>query len=69
MHCDICDDIQPEDLKKNQDGLIEWLASEPKQARDHSRLVYYPILVTVKMLTDEVKRVRLEEKKSMIMIP
>ena len=42
MHWDTGDDIKQEDLKKNQDGLIDWLPSDPEQARDHSRLVYYP---------------------------
>ena len=61
--------IKLEHLKKNEDGSIDWLPLEAPATRDHSSLVYYRHNMTAKKFTDEIKRVRQVEKKSMVLIP
>ena len=61
--------IELKHLKKNEKGEIDWLPLGSRHTRDYSRLVYYPIGITAKIFTDEIKRVRTDEKKLMIRIP
>jgi len=56
-------------LKRNDNYEVEWLPFELKHTEGSSSVVYYPHNMTVKMFTDELKKVIQEERKSIIRIP
>ena len=62
-------EIKAEHLKKNSEGKIEFNSIDVPHYEGHARLPYFPVWVTFKMFSDEIRTMRKEQKRLMMQIP
>ena len=61
--------IKEEHLLKNSDGKVELDLLEHQSHQGKSRHIYWRYWVTVKLLTDEIRKVRQTQMKSFVQLP
>ena len=62
-------DIKIEHLQKNKEGKIDFQTIDKPPTKDYSRICYFKWKITAKMLTEEIRALRRDHKRTMIAMP
>ena len=62
-------DIKAEHLQKNKEGEIDFHTIDMPHTQGYSRICYFRRRVTAKMLTEEIRVLRIDHKRAMIRMP